>query len=99
MKKKLIRNAKLINEGQILDRDVLVVGRRIDKIAPSISVTDNTFLIDAKGKYLIPGMIDDQVHFRDRLSKKPGGLFQCRLMRNAMEPITANSVFLADFSR
>ena len=65
MKKKLIRNAKLINEGQILDRDVLVVGRRIDKIAPSISVTDNTFLIDAKGKYLIPGMIDDQVHFRE----------------------------------
>ena len=65
MKKKLIRNAKLINEGQILDRDVLVVGRRIDKIAPSISMTENTLLIDAKGKYLIPGMIDDQVHFRE----------------------------------
>lgn len=65
MRKKLIRNAKLINEGQILDRDVLVVGRRIDKIAPSISMTGNTFLIDAKGKYLIPGMIDDQVHFRE----------------------------------
>jgi dihydroorotase len=65
LRKKLIRNAKLINEGQILDRDVLVVGRRIDKIAPSISMTGNTFLIDAKGKYLIPGMIDDQVHFRE----------------------------------
>ncbi|MDH3273252.1 MAG: amidohydrolase family protein, partial [Gammaproteobacteria bacterium] len=65
MNKLLITNARLINEGEIRDADVLISGDRIDKIAGSIAATDNVDVIDARGFYLIPGMIDDQVHFRE----------------------------------
>ena len=60
----LIRNARLVNRGQIQEADVLVKSGRIDKIAPSISGNAD-IEIDAAGKYLIPGIIDDQVHFRE----------------------------------
>lgn len=65
MKRLLIRNAKLVNEGEIRETDVLVVGDRIEKIAAGISAASNATVIDANGKYLLPGMIDDQVHFRE----------------------------------
>ncbi|MDH3531745.1 MAG: amidohydrolase family protein, partial [Gammaproteobacteria bacterium] len=65
MNKLLITNARLINEGQINDADVLVVGQRIEKIASGIAADERTDVIDASGRYLIPGMIDDQVHFRE----------------------------------
>jgi dihydroorotase len=61
----LISNARLINEGEIREADILVSGDRIDKIARGIAAPDNTIVIDAAGKYLLPGMIDDQVHFRE----------------------------------
>jgi dihydroorotase len=61
----LIKNARLINEGEIRDADVLIDGERISKVASDISATDGTAVIDAAGKYLMPGMIDDQVHFRE----------------------------------
>ncbi len=61
----LITNARLINEGSITDADVLIVGDRIEKIAASIAAPDGARVIDASGKYLMPGMIDDQVHFRE----------------------------------
>ncbi len=60
----LIKNAKIVNEGQIFESDLLIKDGRIDKIASDISA-DNVTVIDASGKYLIPGMIDDQVHFRE----------------------------------
>ena len=63
--KLLVTNARLINEGQIVDADVLIAGERIEKIASSISAGKATTVIDAEGKYLMPGMIDDQVHFRE----------------------------------
>ena len=63
--KLLISNARLINEGRIQDADVLVVGDRIEKVGSGISAPDGAAVIDAGGKYLIPGMIDDQVHFRE----------------------------------
>jgi dihydroorotase len=63
--KLLITNARLINEGQIIDADVLIGGERIEKIDTSISAERSTTVIDANGKYLMPGMIDDQVHFRE----------------------------------
>jgi dihydroorotase len=63
--KLLISNARLINEGEIRDADVLVVGERIGKIADSIVADEGVQVLDANGKYLIPGMIDDQVHFRE----------------------------------
>lgn len=65
MNKLLITNARLINEGQIIDADVLVVGQRIEKIDSGIAADARTEVIDARGCYLMPGMIDDQVHFRE----------------------------------
>ena len=65
MKKLLITNARLVNEGEIRDADVLVDGERIEKIATGIAADDSFQVIDAKGKFLLPGMIDDQVHFRE----------------------------------
>ena len=64
MKSYLIKNASLVNEGKIVDGDVLIRGERIEKIASSISDAQAE-VIDASGKYLFPGVIDDQVHFRE----------------------------------
>jgi dihydroorotase len=63
--KLLLSNARLVNEGEISDVDVLIDGERIEKIASSIAATDEATVIDLAGKYLMPGMIDDQVHFRE----------------------------------
>lgn len=65
MSKLLIANARLVNEGEIRDVDVLIEGERIEKIAAGISAPDNARVIDADGMMLLPGMIDDQVHFRE----------------------------------
>ena len=65
LNKLLITNARLINEGAICDADVLLEGDRIGKIAPSIDATAGVEVIDADGRFLMPGMIDDQVHFRE----------------------------------
>ncbi len=65
MAKLLISNARLINEGEIREVDVLIDGERIAKIAKQIAATDGIRVIDAEGRYLMPGMIDDQVHFRE----------------------------------
>ena len=61
----LITNARLINEGEIRDADVLINGDRIEKIGGAIAADEGVDVIDAGGRYLIPGMIDDQVHFRE----------------------------------
>lgn len=66
MKTILIKNANIVNEGEIRQGDVLVEGDRIAEISTSISVkSSDTKVIDADGQYLLPGMIDDQVHFRE----------------------------------
>lgn len=64
MKRILIKNARIVNENQIFEGDVLIKNDIIHKIGKNISV-DNAEVIEAKGKYLIPGVIDDQVHFRE----------------------------------
>jgi len=62
----LIKNARIVNEGEILEGDVLVENGRIAKIDTSIGPKNgNVTIIDAEGKYLLPGIIDDQVHFRE----------------------------------
>ena len=62
----LIKNARIVNEGSIINRDLLIEGKKISNIDSSISVKNNiTKVIDADGKFLMPGMIDDQVHFRE----------------------------------
>lgn len=66
MRKFIIKNAKIVNEGTIIEGDVYVEGAFIKEIAEVISPkTPDTDIIYAEGKYLIPGMIDDQVHFRE----------------------------------
>lgn len=60
----LITNAHIVNEGKITEGDVLVKNGRIEKIGKSLTAQADT-IIDAKGKYLLPGVIDDQVHFRE----------------------------------
>ncbi|WP_242207899.1 MULTISPECIES: dihydroorotase [unclassified Pseudomonas] len=65
----LIRNARLVNEGCEFDADLLVSNGRIVKIARSIEGESAKVEIDANGRWLLPGMIDDQVHFRE-----PGAL-------------------------
>ena len=66
MTKLLIKSAQVVNEGIINTLDVLIDGERISKIDHSISVDKaNVKVINAEGSYLIPGLIDDQVHFRE----------------------------------
>lgn len=64
MNSTVITNAKIVNEGKVTTGDVLIKGQRIEKIAGSIP-TGHATVIDAKGKLLLPGAIDDQVHFRE----------------------------------
>ena len=61
----LIKNAKIVNEGNITEGDVLIVNDVISEIGSISAKTGDTKIIDADGHYLIPGMIDDQVHFRE----------------------------------
>jgi dihydroorotase len=58
--KLLITNACLINEGETRDADVLIEGERISRIDSSIAATERVEVIDAQGRLLMPGMIDDQ---------------------------------------
>jgi dihydroorotase len=60
----LIQQVTLVNEGKIQVADVLIEGERIQKIG-SIPAQDEYQLVDGRGKYLLPGVIDGQVHFRD----------------------------------
>lgn len=64
-KSTVIRNARLVNEGQITEPDVLLKNGRIEKIANDLSAPEGAEVVDARGRYLLPGMIDDQVHFRE----------------------------------
>jgi dihydroorotase len=66
MQKYLIKNINIVNENKVVTGDVLISGERIEKIAPRILRVDtNCTEIDGEGKYLLPGVIDDQVHFRE----------------------------------
>lgn len=66
MKKVLIKNARIVNEGTIREGDVFIENGIIVEIADSISAkSPDLTIIDAEGNYLIPGIIDDQVHFRE----------------------------------
>lgn len=61
----IIRNAQIVNEGQIITSDVLIKGQRIEKIGQNLKADESHSEINAEGKYLLPGIIDDQVHFRE----------------------------------
>jgi dihydroorotase len=60
----IIKNVTLVNEGQLRVADLLIKDQFIDKIG-NVPPTENSLVIDGSGKYLFPGIIDGQVHFRD----------------------------------
>ena len=61
----LIKNTAIVNEGKTVHGDVLIKNGRIDKIAANISTPSNVQEINGEGQFLLPGAIDDQVHFRE----------------------------------
>jgi dihydroorotase len=61
----LLKNGQIVNEGQITTSDIRIKNGRIEKIGTSISPEGNEQVIDLQGKHVFPGMIDDQVHFRE----------------------------------
>ena len=62
--KKLLKNAQIINEGALVQADVMIKDDRIVKIAKNLN-DETADIIDLTGKFLMPGVIDDQVHFRE----------------------------------
>lgn len=103
----LISNARLINEGVTRDADVLIKGDRIEQVGSNIAAPARAAVIDAAGKYLLPGMIDDQVHFREpglthkgdlateSAAAAAGGITSFMDMPN-VDPLTVNAGALAD---
>lgn len=81
MEQILITGANIINEGRIFEGSVLIRGDRIEEVIPSGSTSplledlENIELIDGRGKFLLPGVIDDQVHFRDPGLTHKGDLY------------------------
>lgn len=65
MQKYLFKNIQVVNEGKIRTTDLLTAGGRIEKIAPRIDTREKVTEINGEGHYLMPGVIDDQVHFRE----------------------------------
>ena len=61
----LIVNARLVNEGREFDGDLRIRDGRIDAIGNGLTARDGDTVVDAAGRRLLPGMIDDQVHFRE----------------------------------
>ncbi|WP_462250778.1 dihydroorotase [Ferruginibacter sp.] len=65
MQKYLFKNIQVVNEGKIKTLDVLTNGERIERVGNSIDAKGNLIEINGEGKHLFPGVIDDQVHFRE----------------------------------
>jgi len=61
----VLKNGQIVNEGKITAHDIRIKNGRIDKISSNISPEANEQVIDLAGKHIFPGMIDDQVHFRE----------------------------------
>ena len=76
MKEKyLLKNILLVNEGKIQSMDIYIAGERIERIDKNIGIKGNYIEIDGTGKYLLPGIIDDQVHFREPGLTHKGTIF------------------------
>lgn len=65
MKSTLILNANIVNEGKVFEGDVYIKGRFIEAVGKDLASRQADVVIDAGGNYLLPGAIDDQVHFRE----------------------------------
>ena len=85
MKDLLIKNAKIINRGKITEGEILIDKGRIVKIASSID-QDTKEVIDAKSNYVMPGIIDDQVHFRE-----PGLVYKANIYTESRAAIAGGT--------
>ena len=65
MKDIVFKEARIINRGKMIEGDIWVRGDSIERVDPSISLQQQYTEVPVNGKYLIPGIIDDQVHFRE----------------------------------
>ncbi len=65
IKSTLIKNVNIVNEGKILKGDIRIIKEKISLIASSIPLLQGDSVVEGNNKYLIPGLIDDQVHFRE----------------------------------
>ncbi len=74
MKDALILNARVVNDGRITEEDLWLRNGRIEQIGSNLSAKPAEIIIDAAGKVLMPGMIDDQVHFREPGATHKGDL-------------------------
>lgn len=104
MRTTLILNANIVNEGMVYEGDVLIRGRFIEAIGKDLASRQADHVIDARGKYLLPGAIDDQVHFREPgLTHKAtiysesraavaGGVTSFMEMPNTVPPVFTNSL-------
>lgn len=107
----LITNAELVNEGRRFHADVRVRGGRIERIDASLAAQPNERVFDAAGRWLLPGMIDDQVHFREPgLTHKAdiesesracaaGGITSFMEMPNTKPPATDRANLEAKYAR
>lgn len=102
MQKLLVKNVKIVNEGAIFEGDIYVEDDTIVEVSSSISVKSNTDkVVDAEGKYLLPGVIDEHVHFREpglthkatiateSMAAVAGGITSFLEMPNTLPPVTS----------
>lgn len=107
----LITNAELINEGRRFHADLRIRDGRIDRIDGSLAAQPGERVFDANGRWLLPGMIDDQVHFREPgLTHKAdihsesracvaGGITSFMEMPNTRPPATDHATLEAKYAR
>jgi len=107
----LITNAELVNEGRRFHADLRIRSGRIERIDDSLSARANEQVLDARGRWLLPGMIDDQVHFREPgLTHKAdiesesracaaGGITSFMEMPNTRPPATNRAALEAKYAR
>ena len=111
MKPLVIKDARIVNEGRSADGDVLIRDGRIEQVGSAIAVPEGAQVIDAGGKLLLPGFIDDQVHFREPgLTRKgnlytestaavAGGITSVMEMPNVSPPTTDRTALRAKYLR
>lgn len=107
----LITNAELVNEGRRFHADLRVRNGRIERIEPQLAAQPDERVFDAKGRWLLPGIIDDQVHFREPgLTHKAdiqsesracaaGGITSFMEMPNTKPPATDRAALEAKYTR
>jgi len=111
MNRWLIANARLVNEGEVIETDIRIRHGRIERIESGLTTRAGETMINAGGRYILPGMIDGQVHFREPgLTRKgniasesraavAGGITSYMDMPNTSPPTTTRQALADKFSR